>query len=106
MMKIELYLSDDEQKKLEIVSKRMAREPRKQAFVILMNGLDDFLLGETDQYIKELAELQKSITDSENEFAKYKSIMTPYEISVVGQDIEKRKEIYRNKLMRVANHAA
>jgi len=40
MMKLVIFLNDKEQEKLEEVSRLMARDPRKQAYVILMNGLD------------------------------------------------------------------
>lgn len=58
MIKIVLYLNDEEQKKLEIVSGLMARDSRKQAYVILMNGLNDYLSSAIDDPSKELAEIR------------------------------------------------
>lgn len=48
MMKLVIILNDQEEERLEKVSRLMARDPRKQAYIILMNGLElvDELKGE------------------------------------------------------------
>ncbi len=42
MGKIVIYLNDQEQETLEKVSSLAARDPIRQAYVILINGLDEF----------------------------------------------------------------
>lgn len=52
-MKLVLYLDDQMQKNLDDISRKMARDPVRQAYVILKNGIDNFL--EEESFIGQCA---------------------------------------------------
>jgi hypothetical protein len=61
MLKIVMYLDGEDQAKLERVSKLMARNPQDQAYVVLMNGLEDYGVGQGDDAQKEIVEIRNRL---------------------------------------------